>query len=97
MNSFEAWQHKVNLLVLTGFLLASSVQVMFPVTLRKQWHGRRYNSYNRLLKDTFDARVYKIGLELDFTCPNRDGTVAVGGCITAAILVTATDYRPQHR
>ena len=53
----------------------------FPVTLHKQWHGRRYNSYNRLLKDTFDARVYKIGLRLDFTCPNRDGTVAVGGCI----------------
>jgi uncharacterized protein len=53
----------------------------FPVTLRKEWHGRRYNSYNRLLKDTFDARVYKIGLRLDFTCPNRDGTVAVGGCI----------------
>jgi radical SAM superfamily enzyme len=53
----------------------------FPDTLRKQWHGKRYNSYNRLLKDTFDARVYKIGLRLDFTCPNRDGTVAVGGCI----------------
>jgi radical SAM protein (TIGR01212 family) len=33
------------------------------------------------LKDTFAARVYKIGLRLDFTCPNRDGTVAVGGCI----------------
>jgi radical SAM protein (TIGR01212 family) len=53
----------------------------FPVTLHKRWHGRRYNSYNRLLKDTFAARVYKIGLRLDFTCPNRDGTVAVGGCI----------------
>jgi len=53
----------------------------FPVTLHKRWHGRRYNSYNRLLKDTFNARVYKIGLRLDFTCPNRDGTVAVGGCI----------------
>ena len=53
----------------------------FPVTLHKRWHGRRYNSYNRILKDTFDARVYKIGLRLDFTCPNRDGKVAVGGCI----------------
>ncbi|HZD41925.1 MAG TPA: hypothetical protein VE131_14475, partial [Terriglobales bacterium] len=53
----------------------------FPAELHKRWHGRRYNSYNRLLKDTFAARVYKIGLRLDFTCPNRDGTVAVGGCI----------------
>jgi uncharacterized protein len=53
----------------------------FPITLRERWHDRRYNSYNRLMKDTFAARVYKIGLRLDFTCPNRDGTVAVGGCI----------------
>lgn len=53
----------------------------FPAALHNRWHGRRYNSYNRLLKDTFAARVYKIGLRLDFTCPNRDGTVAVGGCI----------------
>jgi uncharacterized protein len=53
----------------------------FPRTLLARWHGRRYNSYNRWLKDTFAARVYKIGLRLDFTCPNRDGTVAVGGCI----------------
>jgi uncharacterized protein len=53
----------------------------FPRTLIERWHGRRYNSYNRCLKDTFSARVYKIGLRLDFTCPNRDGAVAVGGCI----------------
>jgi radical SAM protein (TIGR01212 family) len=53
----------------------------FPAALQKRWHGRRYNSYNRLLKDTFAARVYKVGLRLDFTCPNRDGTAAVGGCI----------------
>lgn len=33
------------------------------------------------MRDAFDARVYKIGLRMDFTCPNRDGTVAVGGCI----------------
>ena len=55
--------------------------MIFPVILSKRWHHRRYNSYNRLLKDTFAARVYKIGLRLDFTCPNRDGKVAVGGCI----------------
>lgn len=53
----------------------------FPVSLQTQWRGRRYNSYNSALKDTFGARVYKIGLRLDFTCPNRDGTLGVGGCI----------------
>jgi uncharacterized protein len=68
----------------------------FPATLHKRWHGRRYNSYNGLLKDTFAARVYKIGLRLDFTCPNRDGTVAVGGCIYCNNAShTPQNYRPS--
>lgn len=44
------------------------------------WGGRRYNSFNRILRETFGARVYKVGLRTDFTCPNRDGRAAVGGC-----------------
>lgn len=52
----------------------------FPQALIGRWHGKRYHSYNGVLKDLFGSRVYKIGLRLDFTCPNRDGTVAVGGC-----------------
>ena len=68
----------------------------FPISLQQHWHGRRYNSYNRLLKDTFHARVYKIGLRADFTCPNRDGTVAVGGCIYCNNSShTPQDYRPR--
>lgn len=45
------------------------------------WAGQRYNSFNRVLRETFSARVYKVALRTDFTCPNRDGRVAVGGCI----------------
>jgi uncharacterized protein len=68
----------------------------FPSSLRSLWRGKRYNSYNRLLKETFAARVYKIGLRLDFTCPNRDGTVAVGGCIYCNNAShTPQDYRPR--
>jgi radical SAM protein (TIGR01212 family) len=68
----------------------------FPRTLLERWHGKRYNSYNRWLKDTFAARVYKIGLRLDFTCPNRDGTVAVGGCIYCNNSShTPQDYQPR--
>ena len=48
--------------------------------LQKKWGGKRCNSFNRVLRETFHARVYKIGLRMDFTCPNRDGKVAVGGC-----------------
>ena len=68
----------------------------FPSSLRSLWRGKRYNSYNRLLKETFAARVYKIGLRLDFTCPNRDGKVAVGGCIYCNNAShTPQDYRPR--
>ena len=53
----------------------------FPPDLAGRWGGKRYHSLNRALKDTFHARVHKVGVRMDFTCPNRDGTVAVGGCI----------------
>jgi radical SAM protein (TIGR01212 family) len=40
----------------------------------------RYNSYGRFLKEKFGQRVHKVPVHAGFTCPNRDGTVAVGGC-----------------
>jgi radical SAM protein (TIGR01212 family) len=42
--------------------------------------GERFRSYNRWLQDKFGQRVYKVIVDAGFTCPNRDGTVAVGGC-----------------
>jgi radical SAM protein (TIGR01212 family) len=41
----------------------------------------RYNSYGRLLREKFGCRVYKVSVDGGFTCPNRDGSVATGGCI----------------
>ena len=68
----------------------------FPVSFQKSWHGKRFNSYNRVLKDIFGARVYRIGLRMDFTCPNRDGKVAVAGCIYCNNAShTPEDYRPR--
>jgi len=68
----------------------------FPVSLNEHWRGKRYNSFNRTLGEVFNARVYKIGLRLDFTCPNRDGTVAVGGCIYCNNAShTPQNYRPR--
>ena len=68
----------------------------FPSSLRTLWRGKRFHSFNRTLREVFDARVYKIGLRLDFTCPNRDGTVAVGGCIYCNNAShTPLDYRPR--
>jgi uncharacterized protein len=40
----------------------------------------RYNSYGRFLREQFGCRVYKVSVDGGFSCPNRDGTAAVGGC-----------------
>ncbi len=43
-----------------------------------------YKSLNEYLKERFGTKVYKIALSSGCTCPNRDGTVGVGGCIFCA-------------
>lgn len=40
-----------------------------------------YLSFNKYLKDKFGQKVYKISLDGDFTCPNRDGKTGTRGCI----------------
>lgn len=42
--------------------------------------NKRYNSYNEYFKRTFGGRVQKLSVNAGFTCPNRDGAVATGGC-----------------
>ncbi|HZN36036.1 MAG TPA: TIGR01212 family radical SAM protein [Pirellulaceae bacterium] len=43
--------------------------------------GHRYYSYNLFLRNKFGGRrVQKVSLDAGLTCPNVDGTVAVGGC-----------------
>lgn len=39
-----------------------------------------YRSFNSYLKDEFGERVYRIPVDAGFTCPNRDGVRALGGC-----------------
>lgn len=41
---------------------------------------KRYHSWSYHLKQTFGEKVFKIPLDAGFDCPNRDGTVATGGC-----------------
>jgi radical SAM protein (TIGR01212 family) len=68
----------------------------FPTSLALRWHNKRFRSFNGVLRDHFGERVYKVGLRMDFTCPNRDGNVAVGGCIYCNNAShTAQDYRPR--
>ena len=41
---------------------------------------RRFNSYANYFKRTFGGRVQKLTIDAGFTCPNRDGSVGIGGC-----------------
>ena len=42
--------------------------------------GKRYYTWNRYLREQFGHKVFKVALDAGFDCPNRDGTVAFGGC-----------------
>lgn len=41
----------------------------------------RYCKLNEYLKEKYGERVLKICIDGGFTCPNRDGTKGIGGCI----------------
>lgn len=41
----------------------------------------RYHRLNQYLKEKFGERTLKICVDGGFTCPNRDGSIATGGCI----------------
>jgi radical SAM protein (TIGR01212 family) len=43
--------------------------------------AQRYRKLNTFLRGVFGEKVYRIGLWAGFTCPNRDGTKGVGGCV----------------
>jgi radical SAM protein (TIGR01212 family) len=43
--------------------------------------GLRYYRYNYFLREKFGRRIQKVSVDGGFTCPNVDGTVAIGGCV----------------
>lgn len=43
--------------------------------------NKRYQTYNYYLRHRFGQKVFKVPLNVDLGCPNRDGTKGVGGCI----------------
>lgn len=42
--------------------------------------NKRYHTWNYHLRQHFGHKVFKVALDGGFDCPNRDGTVAHGGC-----------------
>ena len=43
--------------------------------------NKRYHTFNYYLKNKYHHKVAKVSLNANFTCPNRDGTKGIGGCI----------------
>lgn len=43
--------------------------------------NKRYHTLNYYFKNKFHTKVSKVSLNADFSCPNRDGSKSVGGCI----------------
>jgi hypothetical protein len=56
-----------------------------------------YNAYGKFLQEKFGTRVHKVSVHAGFTCPNRDGTVARGGCTYCNIVsFTPENARPRY-
>ena len=46
------------------------------------WNNtKRYYDLNSFWRNSFGCKVYKLPIDAGFTCPNRDGSIATGGCI----------------
>ena len=42
---------------------------------------QRYRSFGAFMRTKFGFTVYKVNVDAGFTCPNRDGTLGLSGCI----------------
>ena len=61
----------------------SVLSTSIPIDQSCWWKtaGHRYHPLGGSLRRQFGTRVQKVSLDAGFTCPNVDGTVAVGGCV----------------
>ena len=54
---------------------------MLGTTLPACWLGKPYYSLDAYFKNTYGYKCYKIALNAQMTCPNRDGTLGRRGCL----------------
>jgi len=56
----------------------------------------RYRRLSDALRDKFGKKIHKVSLKAGFTCPNRDGLLATGGCIYCNDLsLMPSNYDPK--
>ncbi len=53
----------------------------------------RYHRFSAVLRQEFGTRVHKVSIDAGFTCPNRDGSIARGGC---TYCLDESLYPPGH-
>lgn len=46
---------------------------------------KRYYTWNDALRNQFGQKIFKVPIDGGFDCPNRDGTVAKGGCTFCSV------------
>ena len=51
-----------------------------PAESLARFNGHRYHAYNDWAKREHGGRLQKVSIDAGFTCPNRDGSLGVGGC-----------------
>ncbi|MGI2294747.1 TIGR01212 family radical SAM protein [Paenibacillus sp. GXUN7292] len=44
------------------------------------WGDKRFHTWNYEMREQFGQKIFKVMLDAGFTCPNRDGSIAKGGC-----------------
>lgn len=54
-------------------------------TFSYSFDDKRYHTFNYHLKQHFNEKIFKVALDAGFDCPNRDGTVAYGGCTFCSV------------
>ncbi len=60
-------------------------------------NNRRFNSYRQYLERTIGFRVQKVALNTGMGCPNRDGTLASGGCTFCLNEAFTPSYCAPHK
>ena len=43
--------------------------------------NKRYHTLSYHNKQTFNVKIFKAVIDAGFTCPNKDGSKGIGGCI----------------
>lgn len=55
---------------------------------------KRYRMVSKFYREKYGEKVYKLPVALPLTCPNRDGSAGVGGCVFCGEIGAGYENRP---